>query len=231
MRNKHQLTHTKYNESGTPIFTINELAEASIDFVVNRHTGERPEIKSYRETMRKKVADSLPENIHRHDNNRVVRGETRCTIDDWLNAHREWQEGSRAFYRANINGLEQRLRSHSSNENDSIFTHHPSENDLKSAALGQSYGGTERVGSQGVKIPIENTTTVFEGEVEPIHESTSFGDLEFIDYHKTDQIRVLCNATLKIIGRGKSSSELDNHLASRCFEELMLGLAMIGGVK
>jgi hypothetical protein len=228
---KKTLRHTKHDEAGFPVYTIGELAEASIDFVINRHTGERPDFISYRETMRKKVADSLPENIHRHDNNRVVRGETRCTIDDWLNAHREWQEGSRAFYRANIDGLKQRLRSHSSNENDSIFTHHPSENDLKSAALGQSYGGTERVGPQGVKIPIENTITVFEGEVEPIHESTSFGDLEFIDYHKTDQIRVLCNATLKIIGRGKSSSELDNHLASRCFEELMLGLAMIGGVK
>ena len=231
MRIKHQLTHTKYNESGTPIFTITELAEASIDFVINRKTGERPNLLDYRETIRKKLADSLPENIHRHENNRVVRGETRCTIDDWLAAHSDWQEGKRSFYRANLEKLEQRLRSHSTNGGDSIFTHFPSENELKSAALGQSYEKPKRMHSDGVEIPIEETTTIFEVDAEPTHNSVSDGSLEFIDYHKTDQIRVLCNATLKIISRGKSNSEPDEQVASRCFEELMLGLAMIGGVK
>lgn len=231
MKFKQKLIHTNYNEEGTPVFTLNELAEASIDYVITRKTGERPALHHYKETMRQKLVDALPANIHRHDNNRVVRGETRYTVKDWLDAHNDWKEGSRAFYRANLRGLEESFRSLNLNLSEQMFNHYPSDNTHKSAALGQTYGPNERDGQQMMALPIEDLPFVEEIDANPKHGSISSGNLEYIDYHKTDQIRVLCNATLKIIGRGKSDSELDDTLASRCFEELMLGLAMIGSVK
>lgn len=226
-----KLNHTTYNEKGIPVFTIKELAEASIDFVINRHTGEKPDFKSYQETMRKKLVFLLPKNIHRHDNDRIARGETRYTVEDWLMVQTDYHENSSTDFRINMVGMEQKLYTNFADGNNSSFTHYPSENTQKSALLGKTRGSRDTDYPKDTVCPFDDPTTVYDIVSDPSQNSTTSGDENFVDYHKTDQIRVLCNAALKVIGYGKTNFEPDQELADKCFQHLAIGLATLGGVK
>jgi hypothetical protein len=226
---KKTLRHTKHDEAGFPVYTIGELAEASLPYVISRRTGESPEFIAYRETMRKKIRDSLPGNIHRHDNNRIVRNESRVTVDNWIETHRSFGTG-KSVYRCNIDGMEQNLRLALGQADGSSFTHHPSQNEIMSARAGQTYGpnNTEPFSLTEYLPSLSGYTTV---DPKPSTKSYTTAEFSFIDYDKTDQIRRLLSEVFKMIGKGKSDGELDEILADNCYAELMLGLGSIGGVK
>ncbi len=122
-----KLNHTKYDENGVPVYTIRELAEESVSFVVVRKTGMQPGLHNYGCSLRQRLQDSIPSNVHRHENERLVRNEARVTIEAWLNAHKAYQDPS-ASYRVNLDGMKEKLESMGATSARSVNTNYPTKN-------------------------------------------------------------------------------------------------------
>ena len=224
-----KLNHTKYDENGVPVYTIKELAEESVSYVVVRKTGKQPDLHNYGCSLRQRLQDSIPPNVHRHKNERLVRNEARVTIEAWLNAHKAYLDPS-ASYRVNLDGMKQKLESMHDKSDGSGFTHYPSKNYQKSAKLGQPCGPYEMKTYPEVDYP-EDVPSVTVMKPNPSGTTYTTAEFTFMDYHKTDQLKVLCTEVLKVINNGKSKGNLDDDLANRCFSDLMLGLWALGGAK
>lgn len=213
-----KLNHTSHDENGHAIFHVKELAEHSLKYVTDRKTGSRPDFLKYKEALRQLIGNNRelnPQTTIRHENGRLARNECRVTIGNWIKAN-----GRLRAYFVNMPGLTSHLATLKLKPDGSAFSHVPSENEEPSSLKGKSLGP---------KQVDPKTTLFFPGFEEPTTITTS--ELQFIDYEKTDKIRVLCNQVIKVIAHGKSDSEPDAQLANKCFQELTLGIGLIGGVK
>jgi hypothetical protein len=213
-----EIHHTSHDENGTPIFHVNELAEHSLKYITDRKTGQRPDFHRYKEALRALVSNNselLPQTAIRHKNGRLARKECRVTVENWIKANARL----RAYF-VQIQFLREHLENLKLKPDGAAFLHSPSKNEKPSSLKGNS---------QGPKKIHSKTTLVFPGFEAPTAITTS--ELQFIDYEKTDKLRVLCNHVIKVIAQGKTDSEPDAQLANKCFQELILGLGLIGGVK
>ena len=201
--------HTEYDEYGAPIFKIQDLAELSARFVINKRTGKSPDAYSYQETMRKRIfcegSNLIPSTINRRANNdRIVKGEALVTIPNWIEAHRT----ANRWYLPNLAGMEDHLNEVLVNPNSSTYQSKYSDISVKTSKKGQTYGPNEN------KSP-ESWTTV---------------ELPIVDYVKTEKLEAILEDVQEKIALGKNNFQDDDWVARDAFEELMLGIAMIGGI-
>ena len=73
------------------MFKCADLAKITIRFLVIKNTGESPSPESYLSTMVKHLAKdpagSRSNDVITHPTGRIARGESRCTIEEWVDAH------------------------------------------------------------------------------------------------------------------------------------------------